>query len=91
MIASGYYTWTIDSAGTWRFHTSFLKVCGGGLPDQGEIQSYRGTVFEGRYQFTEAVSASFGNDGVRALGQGLIPGCGWSSTAYKTAMSIPAI
>lgn len=55
IIASGYYTQYLDDRKSANLTGSLLRVWGGDLPDRGPV-SYAETLFERRYQFTEAAS-----------------------------------
>jgi hypothetical protein len=57
MIVSAYHSFNFDAAKTWTFTSSLLKVWGGDRKDQGDIESSV-TLFERRYQYTEAASVA---------------------------------
>lgn len=60
-IASAYASATLDEAKSWRVTGSVLKVWGGDRPDSGPVET-KLTLFDRRYQFTEAGSVEVRKD-----------------------------
>jgi hypothetical protein len=69
-IASAYATTTVDEAKSWRITGSLLKVWGGDRPDSGPVQTTL-TLFERRYQYTEAGSVEVRKEWTPRLSSGL--------------------
>jgi hypothetical protein len=55
LIISAYDSFALDRAKTWNVTGSLLKVWGGDRSDEGPVESTQ-TLFERRYQYTEALS-----------------------------------
>lgn len=55
LIVSAFHSFDLDEAKRWSVTSSIIKVWGGDQPDKGPIVSQQ-TLFERRYQYTEAAS-----------------------------------
>lgn len=55
LIVSAYDNFALDPSKSWLVSGSILKVWGGDRPDKGDVQTTQ-TLFERRYQYTEAAS-----------------------------------